>query len=161
MGPRWIAIVAALLAGASQAEPVDPLGSDACKQALATLQAQDDAAAAAADPRAGLAQLTVLRHDAAHACLGTAADLPSAAQRLAQPPVAVAPVSSLTIAPHVVAPAIPSAPLSRPAGLPRVITGCDVSGCWASDGSRLNRAGPNLIGPGGLCRVQGTQLLCP
>jgi hypothetical protein len=41
------------------------------------------------------------------------------------------------------------------------ITTCDPGGCWASDGSRLQRFGPNLVGPRGVCTVQASQLHCP
>jgi hypothetical protein len=44
---------------------------------------------------------------------------------------------------------------------PYAITSCDAGGCWANDGSRLNRVGPNLWGPRGVCTVQGTLLQCP
>ena len=160
MGRGWVAIVVMLLAGSGRAEPADALNSDPCRQALATLQEQEDAAAASADPRARRARLNALRRDAARACLGGAVDLPGATQRSAQPPVSVTPVPvAPAIAPRVGAPAV--MPLSRPAAAPRVVTGCDAGGCWASDGSHLDRAGPNLVGPSGLCRVEGNLLLCP
>ena len=44
---------------------------------------------------------------------------------------------------------------------PYAITSCDAGGCWANDGSRLNRLGPNLWGPRGICTVQGSLLQCP
>ena len=44
---------------------------------------------------------------------------------------------------------------------PLTVTGCDASGCWASDGTRLQQAGPQLLGPRGFCSVQGALLQCP
>jgi hypothetical protein len=65
-------------------------------------------------------------------------------------------------APAIVPPAIavpPPAPLpvQRP---PAMVSSCDATGCWASDGTRLHRAGPNLIGPRGLCTVSGKLVQC-
>lgn len=61
-----------------------------------------------------------------------------------KPPVIEVPQSQP--APVAVAPPPPPA-ITRPP----VITTCDAGGCWDSDGRRLNRAGPVLIGPGGAC----------
>jgi hypothetical protein len=38
------------------------------------------------------------------------------------------------------------------------VVACDATGCWASDGSNLLRAGPSLLG---LRSVQGTTLRGP
>jgi hypothetical protein len=54
-------------------------------------------------------------------------------------------------------PTLPAPPIERPA----VITSCDTGGCWDSNGTRLNRAGPILIGPGGTCVTTGLQVHCP
>jgi hypothetical protein len=51
-------------------------------------------------------------------------------------------------------------PLPAPV-LPKSITSCDALGCWASDGTRLQRVGPNLLGPRGFCSAPGGVLQCP
>jgi hypothetical protein len=42
-----------------------------------------------------------------------------------------------------------------------MVTTCDIGGCWTSDGTRLQRAGPDLVGPRGVCTVQGALAFCP
>jgi len=54
---------------------------------------------------------------------------------------------------------LPSPALPAPA--PTSVLSCDIGGCWANDGSRLNRVGPTLWGPRGACTVLGTLLQCP
>lgn len=160
--------VAWALAGVCTASPADdPLESAACRRALDALQAQQTALAArrpANEPGQGAApaRLEALRRDAARTCLGGRAAVP-APQRLAQPPVTV---PSITVNPPQLPPApAPAAPLPTPSqgvvGPPLRVIACDATGCWASDGSRLLRAGPSLLGPRGLCSVQGTALRCP
>lgn len=166
---RHFALAAALFAGSATAQPVDSVASVGCREALAALQAQE-AAVLAASPAAGRAdpalqhqppaRLLALRREAARACLGGSGELPPP-QQVAQPPIVVAPIR---VARPAAAPALPTGPVRPPpppAAPPATITGCDTAGCWASDGSRLTRAGPNLQGPRGLCSVQGTLLVCP
>jgi hypothetical protein len=152
----------ALAAVASLAHGADPLKSSECTQALEALQAQEAAMIAAQRKDAGeqaqpLATLQALRRQAAHACLGSRLDAPPRVERLARPPIAVAPV-----APH--APAAPPVPAATPPPIRipplRTITVCDPIGCFASDGTRLSRVGPMLFGPLGLCTVQGAVLSC-
>jgi hypothetical protein len=164
------ALTIALAASAAAAQASDTLESADCRQALESLQAQEAAVLAArrvgrpADDRYQLpldSRLETLRRQAAHACLGGHADPPLPSQRLAQPPVVVPPVAISRPAP---APALPAGslwPSLKQAEPPTVIQACDAAGCWASDGSRLNRVGPNLLGPRGMCSVQGTVLHCP
>ncbi|MEO8311034.1 MAG: hypothetical protein ABI520_07685 [Caldimonas sp.] len=110
------------------------------------------------------AKWTAARREAATACLATRADPPLPPQRLVRPPpiavapVAVAPASAPTA---MSVRAMPLAPAARPADRPYAITSCDPGGCWANDGSRLNRVGPDLWGPRGICIVQGTLVQCP
>ncbi len=113
------------------------------------------------------AKLAPVRRQAAKACLARRADpatLPS--ERLVRPPpvttqpVAVAPASSPATT-AAIARAAPLAPPTAPAGKAYAITSCDAGGCWANDGSRLNRVGPNLWGPRGICTVQGSLVQCP
>jgi hypothetical protein len=123
-------------------------------------------------PRAPDPQLEALRHQAAIACLANRPDperraRPQApASRFAQPPLAVPPVTlaapPATALPHPVplTPIVPTSPQAGPR--PQFITSCDAGGCWANDGSRLNRVGPNLsAGSRGLCVQQGNLLSCP
>jgi len=147
----------------------DPLQAPECQQALAALHEQEAAAASAPvanarpqarEPRPLDPKLDAARRRAARSCLASRAD-PPVAGRLAQPPIAVPPVAS-------VRPPLPAASPgtgvpARLAGPPPLvsITSCDAGGCWANDGSRLNRVGPNLWGPHGICTVQGTLVQCP
>jgi hypothetical protein len=41
------------------------------------------------------------------------------------------------------------------------ITSCDANGCWASDGTRLQRFGSQLLGPRGVCSRVGAVVHCP
>jgi len=171
----------------------DPLKSDACRRALDVLREHEaadrspavaepagDAGASndarprrdARAPHAPDAQLEASRRQAAIACLANRPDpetrpQPQApASRLAQPPLAVPPVTlaapSATTLPRPVplTPIVPASPQAGPR--PQFITSCDAGGCWANDGSRLNRVGPNLsAGSRGLCVQQGNLLSCP
>jgi hypothetical protein len=160
--------VAAPLASAAAASG-DPLQAPECRQALAALHDEEAAAASAPasvradrrDARAVDPTLEAARRRAARNCLASRAD-PPLPGRLAQPPLAVPPV--LGARPPL--PATSSTPVAiptRPPGPPPLtsITSCDSGGCWASDGSRLNRVGPTLWGPHGACSVQGTVVQCP
>jgi hypothetical protein len=158
-------LAATLTGGGSAALAGDPLQAPACRQALQELQRQEGealarAAPAASAPRANPALLAAQRK-AARACLQGRDDTPPPSpQRLAQPPLAVTP---LRIDPSA-APVMRSAtePLQSASPPPPVsITSCDAAGCWASDGTRLQRVGAQLIGPRGVCRTVGTLVSCP
>ena len=145
-----LGLLAALHAGAQPA--ADSLKSDACGKALAALQA-----ARATGSGRTPAQVEVLRRDATQACLGGSGDARRPSP-IAQTPIAIPPP---TVAlPRSIPPRetpLPAPRLERPA----VITSCDAGGCWDSDGRRLNRAGPLLVGPGGPCVTSGLQVHCP
>lgn len=160
-------------AGAVHARPAaregDPLQAPECRQALAALQEQEAAAAstpvANARPQASEAgaldpKLDAARRRAARSCLRSRAD-PPVAGRLAQPPIAVPPVAA--VRPPLPPASSAVAPPARVPGPPPLvsITSCDAGGCWASDGSRLNRVGPTLWGSHGACTVQGSVVQCP
>ena len=159
------ALAAPLLIGGSAAMADDPLQAPACQQALQDLQRQEDEArarvATAASAPLSNAALLAAQRDAAHACLQGRDDTPPPSpQRMAQPPVKVAP---LRIEP-------PAAPVTRSATEPLrsasppppvSITSCDAAGCWASDGTRLQRVGSQLLGPRGVCSTVGTLVSCP
>lgn len=175
-----------LAAQGACAQAGDAPSGAACGRALQALQGGEEAAAQAqrADPsahRAALARLQPLRERAARACLQERADdappmpaMPAAPgmpgeapapRRPAQPPRAAPPVSVPPLA--YPAPGLTPVPLALPAPPPRVvppasITGCDALGCWASDGTRLQRAAPGvLLGPRGFCSAPGGLLHCP
>lgn len=164
-GMRWPLhfMTLALAASTSLAQGTDPLRSTECAQALEALQAQEAAVIAAAQRKdageqAGqLVALEALRRLAAHACLGSRLDAPLQVGRLARPPIAVAPVTprSTVVLPVPVA-ALPPIPIPPW----KTITACDPMGCWASDGTRLSRMGPILVGPLGLCTDLGAVLSC-
>jgi hypothetical protein len=166
--------LAALLCGHALAQAGDATSSTDCRSALESLQAQESAVLAArqassparASGRAATeARLQVSRREAARACLGQRGDTVPTPQRQVLAPIVVPPV---------VLPALagvrPPLPMPSPAPLgagspsvsrPAMVTGCDSVGCWASDGSRLLRVGPDLRGPRGICTLQGTLLNCP
>ena len=155
---RVLLTAAFLVAGsAAQAQAAgDPLKSPECARARDSLEA----ARAASQPAA---RVEALRRDAARICLGAGGDaLPPA--RVAQPPLHVPP-TRITPAVRPTAPSLPLAPPAAP--LPEIrrpgaVTNCDAGGCWDSNGTRLNRAGPNLVTPGGsLCTQQGSLVNCP
>jgi len=147
-------VVATILAAhAHAATPAtDPLKSDACGRYLAALQA-----ARAPGSDRTQAQVEALRRDATQACLGGSGEArrpsPTAQAPILVPPPTVALPRSVPP----VSPPLPAPPIERPA----VITSCDSGGCWDSNGTRLNRAGPMLIGPGGACVASGLQVHCP
>ena len=177
-----VALLAAILALAAAstaiADPAaatlgDPLEAAECRRALAALNTDEAAVAEASRASGGItandrrlidAKLAPVRRRAAKACLARRADpaTPSS-ERLVRPapvttqPLAVAPASSA--APTAVT--ARAAPPTARAEKPYAITSCDPGGCWANDGSRLNRVGPNLWGPRGICTVQGSLLQCP
>lgn len=144
-----------LLAGVCTALPVlaqDPLKSHQCGQALAGLQA-----ARSDPPEAG--RLEALRQQATQACLGGTGDARRPSP-VVQPPIAVKP--PVIEVPQSRAPPVAGAPPPAPAiPRPAVLTTCDAGGCWDSEGRRLNRAGPVLVGPGGTCIASGSGVLCP
>jgi hypothetical protein len=173
-----VAVLLAAIAApiAATAAPGDPLESAECRRALAVLGAEESAVAEASRASGGVtandrrlidATLAPLRRGAARACLARRADPATlASQPLLRPPpiattpLAVAPPSSpaLTVAtPR----AAPLAPFLSALERPYAITSCDAGGCWANDGSRLNRVGPNLWGPHGICTLQGSLVQCP
>jgi hypothetical protein len=192
--PLAIATIVAVMAGCVEAAGLapdgDPLHSPACVAALKSLQAEESGPSGGAARDAPPAGLVAARRQAAAACLANRADPPPAPQRMAQPPITVAPVdqgqsragaagsapaaigsigaapiastrATISAAPPLpaLAPALP-APASPPPA-PTTILSCDIVGCWASDGSRLNRVWPNLWGTPGACTAQGALLQCP
>lgn len=158
---RTAALVPALvLCAGVHAQGADPVHSHECtaaRQALAL--AQQDALAKLDGAKDRLASA---RKHAQLACLGGES---GHAHRVAapDPPIRVPPPVMQAPQPQhaLVAPApAPPAPVS--VSRPSAITTCDPGGCWDSQGQRLNRVGPVLIGPrGNACTVQGGLVQCP
>lgn len=157
---RLLLLPIALAAAASVAQDGSRstlLGAPACRRAVDQLEARE--AAAARDGRSARAELDAARRQAAVACLG-GHDAPASAPA-ARPPATGRPTAPPGRPPEGRPPptGIPT-PVPRPAA-PVTITACDATGCWASDGSRLQRVGPNLLGPKGICSTSGSILTCP
>jgi hypothetical protein len=147
------------LVQAQQAEATaDPLKSPQCEQARDALEAAR--AAPIRDQQQHAANVEATRKRAAHICLGLTAD-PVRPTPILQQPIAVLPPAAPAQQqrpPVFAGPLIPPpVQIDRPA----VVTACDPGGCWDSNGTRLNRAGPNFIGPKGMCSVQGNLVHCP
>jgi hypothetical protein len=167
MRRSMLVLLTALAGSAGVAQEADPLKSADCRQALDVLQAHEARLPAAPGQAQGpsqredLKQLDALRRHAARACLGDRGDPATASPRFS-PPVTVPPVA---VRPSTPAPALPVRPsVSLPPAVqptPAAVTACDPNGCWASDGSRLQRFGPNLYGPRGVCILRGAVLQCP
>lgn len=155
--------LAMLLASSAAPAQVDPLRAPACLAALEALGRAEDAAAAAkasGSPPAGPGSaLAAARRRVGAVCLGSA-DLTPQPARVRQP---MAVESSLPLpASPLRPPGSPGAPLPAAPARPLVtISGCDPAGCWASDGTRLQRQGQLLLGPRGYCTTLGTVLTCP
>jgi len=154
-------LLAALAAPVGMAQEDRRPVSAECRQALDALEAQEAAALAAQDRREAVKQVQALRRRAARACLGGSGEPPPLTSRFVQPaPGVVPPSAQRPPAPPRAMPAAPP-PMPAPQRPPPVITACDAAGCWTSDGSRVDRQGPLLFGPHGLCTLQGVTLHCP
>ena len=137
----------------------DPLRSPACLDALEALREREAAAAPARSPDA---RLLALRRRAAAVCLGVRDDAAPVSGRQAQ--AAVSTFDGRSTPAVIATPLPPRSPApNRPvaAAPPLTTLQCDAVGCSASDGSRLNRMGPDLWGPGGACIALGPVLQCP
>ena len=168
-----IALLLSLAASAAFAQRGDPLLAPECASALKALSAEEDAVIArrqGAEPGPGALPPLLLerRKAAARACLGTEDAPPPAGARI-QWPLPAPGMASPTTATSPARPAPPPARLPGAAAAPPpirqpplvTITGCDALGCWASDGTRLQQQGPNLLGPRGFCFRQGAFVTCP
>jgi hypothetical protein len=155
--------LAILLASSAASGQVDPLRSPGCLAALEALGKAEDAAVAAkaagSPPGGPGSALAAARRGVGVACLGSA-DLSPPPARVRQP-LAVessAPQQAVIARPQgssgAAAPAVPTRPLVT-------LGACDTAGCWASDGTRVQRQGPLLLGLRGYCTVLGAVLTCP
>ena len=149
-----LALAAAALA---HAQGADPLHSRECDAARAVLESALDEAA---HKGAGSAQrLAAARKQAMEACLGPESG--GRARRGAPEPAIVVPPPVMQV-PR--APALPgTAPSAAPPAYtpPAVVTTCDSTGCWDSNGQRIERLGPMLVGPRGACTEAGGTVHCP
>lgn len=142
------------------AQEPDPLFSAECQ--LARRQLELAVSAAAENRHENGSKLEPARKRTALACLGPAN---STGLRAPQPVIVVPPI--VTAVPPRPVTAVPPRPVVAapppPVKVDRlsVITSCDPSGCWDSNGTRLHRLGPNLMGPRGLCTAQGNLFTCP
>ena len=157
--PLLFLLSAAAEALPAQAEP-DLMNTAECKLARERF---DAAFAQARDRNPPAPQLDDARRNAALACFGKAATAPAATSGTRSPqPTVVVPQAG---AARRMLPTAPPATAGEQApveiGRPHYITTCDPNGCWGSDGSRLNRIGPELAGPRGVCNVQGSVVACP
>jgi hypothetical protein len=143
------------------AQGANPIDSASCRRALDTLDAREGAAAADRANGAARAAVTPARRQAALACLGGPDIAASTPQRAAPSPVPVTPSAVTPRPPAAPAPSPRPPPAPRAPAPPVTIGACDATGCWASDGTRLQRAGPNLVGPRGVCTTSGPFVQCP
>lgn len=175
LGRLWaLATASALSVAAAQVPPASAPGtaapdaqSPACREALRALQAvetQQPAPTSEPGNRERGLRLQAARERASQACLGGPAGRPAP---VVQTPPAVPPVSRPAPSP---APRLPTASPPPPpvvanpppsSGMPLTVVACDTTGCTASDGTRLTRSGPHLVGPRGACTLQGAVLRCP
>lgn len=128
-----------------------------CRRALAAYEAA--ASADANDRAAALARRETARREAAVACLG-GPDSAASALRAAQPAARVDAIKPAPLLPRSMAPGTTLPPSPRSTA-PTTLTACDASGCWTSDGTRLQRSGPLLLGPRGVCSGSGPFVQCP
>lgn len=143
--------------------------SPACRTALQALDGAEMtlAAAAASSPnsadverqRTVAARLQPLRVRVAKACLGGLTASPSPSQHTLLVPAPARPAAAMPRLPTATVPPV-VVPMPRLEALVTVGS-CNAAVCIASDGSTLTRVGPNLVGPRGLCSVQGGFLRCP
>jgi hypothetical protein len=163
MTHRLLPLVALFFVAASAAQEGDPTKSPECRKAMDALQLQEARAAsapqAASDAhREATAALETARRQAARTCLGGRGDPPHPSAHFTQPLTGVPLTTPPVVRTAPVAPPPGPAPVRAPAP---VITSCDAVGCWTSEGTRVQRLGPNVIGPRGVCTVQGVTMSCP
>ena len=152
-------LAAAATALAAQTGEPDPLSSSECAAARDELQQALTAPAASRQDR--LDRVAQARQRAALRCLGADSGTRERSGAPATPQVVPPATMSQRPAPPTLPAAAPPPPPPLAPPRPAAITNCDPGGCWDSDGQRLNRMGPLLMGPRGQCTVQGGLLNCP
>ncbi len=160
---RWLGLLGLAAVQAFAAPASGSPASATCRHALETLREREDRVLAA--PRGTVEgerrQMLQARRAAALACLGEAdAEAPRRTPGAVDGLVPALPTKPQL--PQAARPAGATAPPAAPApALPRTLTTCDANGCWTSDGQRLQRVGPQLLGPRGFCSVAGAAVQCP
>ena len=155
-------MIVALGCAAASAQPRGGPQSVECRQALDALELQEARAASAPHRREALKQLDASRRQAARTCLGGSGDAPPPSAHFTQPlrgvpaPTPMRPAATPAIR---LPPPVPLSPPPDPP--PTIVTGCDATGCWTNNGTRLQRLGPALMGPRGLCTGAGPIVQCP
>ena len=170
---RWVGVVLLLgLACSGGVLAADLPKSPACQSALQALDHEEAEMAAEAKgdghKTSGGARLQVaeirlrpLRERVARECLGGLDTGPSPSQHTWVAPTPVRPAAPLArVQPQPTTPIAPVVPMPR-IDPPVTVANCVGGTCLASDGSRLTRVGPNLVGPRGTCTMQGAFLRCP
>lgn len=151
---RVAALLLATLPALAHAQG-DPLASPECEAARTELDhALNGLVNEHATPRDRLA---AARARAAKACLG-GDERGRKRAGAPEPPLRVAPP---VITDGTQLPKLEQAPPPLVIPRPTIVTTCDASGCWDSEGRRLNNAGPVLMGPRGLCSGTGLTVSCP
>ena len=147
---------------ASAAPATGTPGSAGCGKALEALRELEDRVLAAPRDRAEALrrQLPPARRTAALACLGESGD---GSDTVARPPRVEAPARAVMppTLPAIRLPSTSTPSRVAPPALPRTLGACDANGCWTSDGIRLQRVGPQLLGPNGFCSTAGNAVQCP
>ena len=159
--PLLLALLLASAGFALAAEPPrDLINSPGCKLARERFDAAFEQAQKVRPFT--MQALDEARHDAALACFGSAATSPPPSGIRSPQPTVVVPQAAAARR------ALPTSPPSSAGSnapvqidRPSQITSCDSGGCWRSDGSHLNRIGPELAGPRGICNVVGAVANCP
>jgi hypothetical protein len=168
MVPSPIASILVLLLGAVGDALAASAGSwpPACEAALQALGDAEDAArsatiAASAPSDRPADRLLAARRNAAQVCLGEGdpPTTPAGSRSKALSATSAGPSGPPLLAPR--PPASPAMPARAMPSAPVTVTSCDATGCWASDGARLQKQGPVLVGPRGVCTQTAGVLNCP
>jgi hypothetical protein len=163
-------LCSALLAGVGASAGAQHASTAGCTDALALLdRLQADAAAhppgSEKERERWRAKVKAVQVQAARACLGNSGAADREAERLAVPPPGSAVVVPLpALRPQrEPSPALrpPTPVVVTPPRPPTMVTNCDPGGCWTNDGTRIQKLGPTMVGPKGVCTVVGGITTCP
>ncbi|MBI3348006.1 MAG: hypothetical protein HY020_12460 [Burkholderiales bacterium] len=133
---------------------------DQAEEAMATSGAASSVTAPDRDRQRSVAvRLQPLRVRVANACLGGLTTSSPPSQHTWVVPTPARPTAA---APRTPLPGTPPVTVPLPRFDPPItVSNCNAATCLGSDGSTLTRVGPNVIGPRGVCTVQGMFLHCP
>jgi len=138
-------------------------GSAPCGKALDMLRELEDRVLAAPRERAEALRRQMLqsRRAAALACLGESDDEMRPGPSRVEAPVATPRGTVPPPLPPLRLPNTTTPPRVASPNPPRTLSACDANGCWTNDGIRLQRVGPQLLGPSGFCSTAGNSVQCP